>query len=203
MGCNILEKERQGGMGKQNGRNSNVWHGCTLESFQVIPNASWNKQNQLFPRPAPPPSPLIQEQQLMCFIHKNLAFIHRVAKRAQSSDPFPPQASQRLQVFGAWLLSYLGATYLLIRRRSRSYSQWFSWLWRKSAREQLTELLISGREIFFLILLGAFFFWKRKAFWRSCTSSKPPYWRSESFFPKQKCQKYKTQQVTPNLWRVM
>lgn len=28
----------KGGMGRYNGRNSNVWYGCTLESFYIIPS---------------------------------------------------------------------------------------------------------------------------------------------------------------------
>lgn len=91
----------------------------------------------------------------------------------------------KLQVLGAWLLSYPGATNLLERRRS--YSWWFWWLWWKSARKQLTKL-ISRRDFFsFLILLKTFFLGggagKWKAFWRSCTSFKDPQWRSGTFLP--------------------
>lgn len=147
-----------------------------------------------------------KDQQFICFIHRKLAFVHRVASRPQSSDPFPPQASQRLQVFWAWLLSYLEATDLLIRRkRRRSCSQWFSWWRRKWAREQLTKLLISERDFFFfiLILLETFFFFgKWKAFWRSCTSSKPPCQRPESFLLNERWQNYRTQSefVEGDLW---
>lgn len=120
--------------------------------------------------------------------------------RAQSSDPSSPQASQRLQIFGAWLFSYLGATHLLIRRRRRSYSQWFSWLGGSQQENSLPSCLIQEGHFFFNPPWR--FFFKRKAFWRRCTSSKPLRWRSESFLANLKWQEYKTQQDTLNLWRV-
>lgn len=93
----------------------------------------------------------------LCFTQTNLVFSHKVVKKAQSPDLCHPQASQRLPTFAAWLLSYLGAACLLIRRRNRSCSRCFSWLWRKSKGNSLPSCLLQAKTSYFYILLEDFF----------------------------------------------